>query len=1090
VTVPENRATGSDKQIKLAVVRVKSTNENPGAPLLLGTGGPGGPGLQDVQGAGGPGFLTTYGPILEDREFVLFSQRGTALAEPMLDCPVYSALTIQASMEGMSLEARGQAGRDALVKCAEAFAAEGVDLSAYNTNENADDVDAIRQALGYDKIFYYGESYGTQLGQFVLRRHPDILAGILLDGIVPVTKEQSVRVSDIPGAFQTVFAACAADATCNAAYPDLEAMLVETMDRLRENPVSYTLALPGQEPVEVKVDDLLAMNALFIDLYVPGGYAKLPELVKQLHEGNMAPMRATLPLLLQTSSYARVMHYAINCTDDPTTSLDDLALDGVAEVYARLVTDDGQNYANICPALDLPQLPADSDALVESDIPALLLQGGLDPATPRSGGLNVAEGLPNSTEVLVPGGTHVQFGNPCVVNIVRNFMNDPAAKPDLSCIDQAVAFKLPAPVTYTGPGASNAISITLPPTFVQVAPGQWSDGEMIAITASFPPTKTVETVLGETAAALKMENPEVVDGPTIAGMESFLVQFPTSGAIYDVYVFGDEQGTYRVIFDALNASSVDFLREKVYPALLESVTVGPAQAAQSGSSNGEASNTPRLRELDFAPFEAALAAFTPERAAKIEAIVKDADIAQVQDAVKAGQLSYAELTLFFLLRIKQYDETLRTMVELNPDALKEAQAADQLLKDGKATDLMFGIPVTLKDNIETAAPMHTTGGSEILSNYQPKADASFVKQLREAGAVILGKANLSEFAGGITVFPPGASAVGGVTMNPYGDFSAGGSSSGSGAGTAAYETMVSVGSETAGSLIVPASWNGVVGMYPSKGVVDGSQVIPLITNNDSAGPIGRNVKDVATLLGVIDTRNTDYVAGLDAQALNGVKAAFLKADVLAQPTSPLEDTADNAAIAQLIEQGLTKAGAKVSDVEFAPAQIGAQLNGVLATLIAGGIRHDMLPYLTAAGVPVKTPEDLAAYNLKDPQTRIPFQQGTLDSSVANTDVKDAAEYQDAITQIKAAAVATLEQAFADSQADILVSVNNYHSQVYATANYPAITIPLGKRANGMPVGVVLIGKPGSEAQLLSYAYALEQATKLRVDPDLSRVEAH
>ncbi|MEI2756021.1 MAG: alpha/beta fold hydrolase [Chitinophagaceae bacterium] len=611
VTVPENRAAGTENTIRLAVVRVKSVSDTPGAPLLLGTGGPGGPGLQDVQGAQGPAFLAANGPILEDRDFVLFSQRGTALAEPMLDCPAYSALTIQASMEGMSLEARGQAGRDALVKCAEAFAAEGVDLSAYNSNENADDVDAIRQALGYDKIFYYGESYGTQLGQFVLRRHPDILEGIMLDGIVPVTKEQSVRVSDLPGAFQTVFAACAADEACNAAYPDLEAMLVETMDRLRENPVSYTLALPGQEPVEVKVDDLLAMNALFIDLYLPGGYAKLPELVRQLHEGNMAPMRATLPLLLETSSFARVMHYAINCTDDPTTSLDDLALDGVAEVYARLVTDDGQSYANICPALDLPQLPADSDALVESDIPALLLQGGLDPATPRSGGLNVAEGLPNSTEVLVPGGTHVQFGNPCVVNIVRDFMNDPAAKPDLSCIDPTVAFKLPAPVTYVGPGASNAISITLPPTFMTAAPGQWSDNEMVVITASFPATKTVEAVLGETAAALQLQNPEVVAGPTIAGMESAFVQAPP----YDIYVFGDEQGAYRVVFDVLNANSADFLRTKVFPAMLESVTVGPAPAAAApeATTTMEASNTPRLRELDFSPFEEELAAFTPER---------------------------------------------------------------------------------------------------------------------------------------------------------------------------------------------------------------------------------------------------------------------------------------------------------------------------------------------------------------------------------------------------------------------------------------------------------------------------------------------
>ena len=205
----------------------------------------------------------------------------------------------------------------------------------------------------------------------------------------------------------------------------------------------------------------------------------------------------------------------------------------------------------------------------------------------------------------------------------------------------------------------------------------------------------------------------------------------------------------------------------------------PASAASGTQTTAEASNTPRLRALDFAPFEKELAAFTPERAAAVDAIVKDADIAQVQDAVKAGKLTYAELTLYFLARIQQYDETLRTMLELNPDALKEAQAADQLLKDGKATGLMLGIPVTLKDNIETAAPLHTTGGSEILLNNQPKADASFVKQLREAGAVILGKANLSEFAGGVAMLPPGASAVGGLTMNPHGDFSAGGSSSGS-----------------------------------------------------------------------------------------------------------------------------------------------------------------------------------------------------------------------------------------------------------------------------------------------------------------------
>ena len=141
----------------------------------------------------------------------------------------------------------------------------------------------------------------------------------------------------------------------------------------------------------------------------------------------------------------------------------------------------------------------------------------------------------------------------------------------------------------------------------------------------------------------------------------------------------------------------------------------------------------------------------------------------MQEAVKAGKLTYAELTLYFLTRIQQYDETLRTMVELNPNALKEAQAADALRKAGKTSTAMLGIPVTLKDNIETAAPMRTTGGAEILLKNQPKADASFVKQLRDAGAVILGKANLSELAGGIMLMPAGVSAVGGQVHNPHGN---------------------------------------------------------------------------------------------------------------------------------------------------------------------------------------------------------------------------------------------------------------------------------------------------------------------------------
>lgn len=516
------------------------------------------------------------------------------------------------------------------------------------------------------------------------------------------------------------------------------------------------------------------------------------------------------------------------------------------------------------------------------------------------------------------------------------------------------------------------------------------------------------------------------------------------------------------------------------PTAEPTVAPAPAEAAQAT----ELANTPRLRALDFAPFEASLAAFTPERAAAIEALVKDATIPQVQDALQAGDLTAEELTLFFLARIQQYDETLRHYLELNPAALGEARASDARRKEGKLLGPMDGIPVNLKDNIETASPMHTTGGSEILLNNVAQADAPLVKSLREAGAVILGKANLSEFAGAISPLP-GASAVGGMTVNPHGsDFSPAGSSAGSGASVAAYQAFASVGSETAGSLIAPASWNGVVGMYPSRGLVDGAGVIPLFKSNDTAGPIGRSVTDVALLLSAIDTQDTDYSAGLNADALRDVKAAVLAADILSHPTSPLENTSDNAALLQRIADSLESAGAVVTATQLTGIAAGGQLGGIVNALVNGGVRHDMLPYLVAAGAPVTDVESLVAYNAADPSVRIPFTQRTLEATAKDTTLANKADFDDGVAQGKTAAAASLDAAFA-AGADVLVSVNNYHSAVYATANYPAVSVPLGLRANGMPVGVTFIGKPGEEAKLLAYAYAFEQATKARVNPDVA-----
>ncbi|MBW4437891.1 MAG: hypothetical protein KME04_12190 [Pleurocapsa minor GSE-CHR-MK-17-07R] len=509
-----------------------------------------------------------------------------------------------------------------------------------------------------------------------------------------------------------------------------------------------------------------------------------------------------------------------------------------------------------------------------------------------------------------------------------------------------------------------------------------------------------------------------------------------------------------------------------------------------GSVSAQMEQTPRLRPLDFSPFEEALAGFTEERAAEIGAVVMGApSIIDVQVAVQGGDFSYEELTLWFLARIRRYDDTLRSYIELNPNALEEARAADALLAEGTILSALHGIPVNLKDNIETTAPMHTTGGSEILLNNVPAADAPLVAQLRAAGAVILGKAGLSEFAGAIDINQPGFNAVGGQVINPHGpQFSPAGSSAGSGASTAAYLTLVSVGSETAGSLIAPASWNGVVGMYPGDGVVDGAGIIPLVTNNDTAGPIGRTVTDVAILLNAIDTSEADYVATLDAASLSGAQVGVLAGGILTRVSmvdpSGFEDFSDNEALLDRAAGALEGLGASIVPLAGWSGDTAATVNNVGLTLIGGGIRHDLIGYLINAGAPVASVDDLQAYNLADPTIRIPVGQGALDGAVADTTLADSADYADFTTQVRAFAIEALESTFAEMGVDVLVTFNNYESTIYATANYPAISVPLGLRANGMPVGLTFIGKAGSDAQLLSYAYAFEQATMLRVTPDL------
>jgi amidase len=481
----------------------------------------------------------------------------------------------------------------------------------------------------------------------------------------------------------------------------------------------------------------------------------------------------------------------------------------------------------------------------------------------------------------------------------------------------------------------------------------------------------------------------------------------------------------------------------------------------------------RLRPLDFAPFSDALSAFKPTP--ELDALIAGADIVAIQTAMADGSLTSEMLTLWHLARIQRLDDHLRGMLELNPAALAEAKAADARRAEGKSLGPMDGIPITLKDNIGTAGPMHTTANAEVLVDNIAPADAPLVANLRAAGAVIIGKASLSEFAGALAAgFPSGGSgAVGGQGVNPLGPYPTYGSSSGSAISVSAGYAVASIGTETSGSLIAPSAVMSLVAMKPSAGLVRGEGVVPLVLGNDGAGPVARSVRDAALLLAAIDETDTDYASGLSIGALDGVKVGILTAGIREAGT---------------YSQMLERAGAALAmlGAEMHPVML-QDTSGTLDAFVAylsSGLRYDMMPYVTARHPELVTPEDLIAYNAADPVRRAPFGQGLITLIVPMSKDFTPGDHKEIGAEMRAAATGALDAAFAANGAEVLVSIANLQAPFYATAGYPAITVPTGRRDDGEPSGITLIGKKGQDAQLVAFAYAFEQMTRGHIAAEL------
>lgn len=578
VTVPENRTSGSDRTVKLAVLRVKAIGDNPGLPVVRGSGGPGGPGF----GAATQANVLAHQPLLQNHDFVFFTQRGTKLAEPFLDCPAYNEAGPAGLAAGSSDEQIREARKTAFQACIDDFEAQGVDLTAFTTSENAADVVDISAALGYDKIVYYGASYGTQLGQFLAKEHPDLVAGVALDGVVPLTATKMIQVTDIPGSFTQIWDACAADEACHAAYPDPEGELRKVVDSLNAKPVTLKVDVGGKT-TDVVVNGQTAMAALSDAMGAPAFNQKLPSVVYRMSAGDL--QYALAPLVagrLVAENNANVQHYAINCSDDPMTQADiTAAADEVDPLYAGLVADQATRDADACDALGLAQLPDATDIPLSGDLPTLLIQGGLDPYTPVSGGDTVANGLTKVTNVTIPGGKHIQVAdNACSLKVLAEFADDPTSTLDTSCIDPSTGMLIAPTPTVTSEDGKAAITVALPVGLKETGPGQYQSPTTLMLLqalAKQDPDKAI-TDLTKLLASFTPVG-EITDGPEIAGQPSRHLTGTADGFVkgagIDVYAFSDKEGTYVItgLYSDPGTLKTVF-RESDLPATLESVTLG------------------------------------------------------------------------------------------------------------------------------------------------------------------------------------------------------------------------------------------------------------------------------------------------------------------------------------------------------------------------------------------------------------------------------------------------------------------------------------------------------------------------------------
>jgi amidase len=516
--------------------------------------------------------------------------------------------------------------------------------------------------------------------------------------------------------------------------------------------------------------------------------------------------------------------------------------------------------------------------------------------------------------------------------------------------------------------------------------------------------------------------------------------------------------------------------------------------------------------------------------------VENATIADLRAALAAGKTSATALTRAYLARIEAYDRagpSLNSVREINPDALAIAAQLDATKRDKRP---LAGIPILIKDNIATADAQHTTAGSLALADARAKRDATVVARLRGAGAVILGKANLTEFANILAVgMPSGYSSLGGQVLNPYAReldetgipvVLPGGSSAGSAVAVAAGLAAAAIGTETSGSLLSPANQNGVVTVKPTVGLISRAGIVPIAASQDTAGPMTRTVRDAAILLNVLAgadpldpatrrlKRPADYTRYLDKDGLKGARIGVPSEpddpgnDVYYRPLPPRAAAVMQGAIAAIEAAGATVVranlptegwiggpGTEMAVLDRNP--LSPEFNRVrrLPIVFVYELKHDLNAYLHqwATGTKMRTIADIVAFNTANAERALRFGQDIfLAATATRGDLKELEYVSARRMDLKASRQHGLDAYMDHHKLDAVLFPANTGAAIAAKAGYPSVLVPAGfvagvgaKDTPDYPYGATFTGRAWSEPTLLRLAYAFEQATQARrMPPDV------